>query len=349
MTIVVGYFLLFPSFNITSTPQLVNQPTNRTQLHVVPPNQIVSGGPPPDGIPSIDNPKFVSANEAKFLSDSSQVIGIYYNNEAKAYPLLILVWHEIVNDVVGGKPIAITYCPLCFSSLGFVREINGQTVTFGTSGKLYNNNLVMYDRLTKSLWSQIWGEAIAGNLTGYILERVPIDVLPWGEWKKLYPNTIVLGTDTGHRRSYGSDPYGNYYFNSDIYFPLSHKDNRLPLKNIVMGISINGTHKAYPTDRLVRGVIEDSVGGQDVVLLSVIDETARAFNPIVNGKKLTFQYSEGNFIDNETRTLWNYDGLAISGPLQGKSLARYPVEIDFWFAWAAFYPDTEIYPRFGVQ
>ncbi len=190
-----------------SDTQSATQPESSSRSHIVPPSEIVSGGPPPDGIPSIDNPKFILAREVnqfipagqinQFLpvsqtnpiSDSSTVIGIYYNGEAKVYPLYILVWHEIVNDVVGGKPVAITYCPLCYSSAAFVREHNGTTVTFGTSGKLYNNNLVMYDRLTSSLWSEIWGEAISGKLTGSVLQRVPIDVTTWGEWKALYPNT----------------------------------------------------------------------------------------------------------------------------------------------------------------
>ncbi len=153
--------------------------TATKQEALVPLDQIVSGGPPPDGIPSIDNPKFIPANQSDFLSDSEAVVGVTFGGITRAYPLQILVWHEIVNDNFNGLPIAITYCPLCYSSAAFVRQINGNTAEFGTSGKLYNNNLVMYDRLTRSLWSEIWGQAISGNLTGHTLERVPSDLMTW--------------------------------------------------------------------------------------------------------------------------------------------------------------------------
>ncbi len=337
------------------------QPESSSRTHSVPPAEIVSGGPPPDGIPSIDNPKFIPAREVnqfipagqtnQFLpvsqtnpiSDSSTVLGIYYNGEAKAYPLYIMVWHEIVNDVVGGKPVAITYCPLCYSSAAFVRELNGTTVTFGTSGKLYNNNLVMYDRLTSSLWSEIWGEAISGKLTGSVLQRVPIDVTTWGEWKALYPNTLLLTTETGFSRPYGSDPYGDYYTSPDIAFPLNHQDGRLPVKQIVLGVSINGRDRAYPLNSLNGEIIKDSVGTQGIVLFVTANQTARIFSSFVDGRELHFQYSNGNFVDGETHSTWDFNGIAVSGPMLGKTLVRFPTETAFWFAWAAFYPDTQIY------
>ncbi len=313
--------------------------------HVVPPDQIVSGGPPPDGIPSIDNPKFIAANRATFPSDSDVVIGIYYHGEAKAYPLPIMVWHEIVNDVVGGQPIAITYCPLCYSTVAYLRIINGQSVTFGTSGKLYNNNLVMYDRLTKSLWSQIWGEAILGNLTGYRLQRVPIDVMSWGEWKSLYPNTVVLSTDTGYSRPYGTDPYGSYYTDPSLIFPLSHSDSRLSVKERVLGVTISNASKAYLLNDLKPGVIQDLLGGDSLVLFVQTTGTARIFNPSVDGRVLHFFYSSGTFTDQETRSTWSYDGVSLSGAMQGKALTRYSPETAFWFSWAAYYPNTEIYGK----
>lgn len=371
--VVAAVLLLFvailPSFGgaqtttLTGTKSIAGSNTQSSTLltHVVLPSEIVSGGPPPDGIPSIDNPKFISARETdqfipagqtdQFLpvsqtnpiSNSSTVIGIYYNGEAKAYPLYILVWHEIVNDVVGGKPVAITYCPLCYSSVAFVRELNGTTVTFGTSGKLYNNNLVMYDRLTNSLWSEIWGEAITGKLTGSVLEKVPIDVISWGEWRALYPNTLLLTTETGFSRPYGSDPYGGYYTSPNIYFPLNHQDERLPVKETVLGVSINGREKAYPLKSLNERVVHDTVGAQEIVLFVVANQTARVFNSIVDGRQLHFQYSNGNFVDDETRSTWDFDGIAISGPMLGKTLTRYPTETAFWFSWAAFYRDTQVY------
>jgi hypothetical protein len=324
----------------------------------VPADQIISGGPPPDGIPSIDNPKFVSAaNASSWLSnDYDSVIGISLNGDVRAYPLQILVWHEIVNDVVGGVPIAITYCPLCYSTQAFVRQINGTAVQFGTSGKLYNNNLVMYDRLTKSLWSQIWGQAIAGNLTGQKLQRVPVDVTTWGAWRKLHPNTLVLSRQTGFNRDYSDDPYGNYYFTNGIYFPLSHLDARLPQKTVVLGLTIGGTSKAYIVDspfgqgsvayklaNLSSPLSIDMVGGKPVLIWEA-GQVVRFFSPVVNGGLLTFTNADGTIVDSETHSVWSFDGVAISGPLSGESMTRYVSETAFWFAWAAYYPATSIYP-----
>ncbi len=333
--------VIFPEISLTpSVSPSVQAP------HSVPLGKIVEGGPPPDGIPSIDRPYFVSATNATFLSDNQLVIGLSYGGEAKAYPLLILVWHEIVNDVVNGTPIAVTYCPLCFSTVAFVRVIDGQTVTFGTSGKLYDNNLVMYDRTTKSLWSQMWGQAIAGNLTGKVLQRIPIDVMPWGVWKNLYPNTVVLSEKTGYDRPYGVDPYAEqaYYSTPYLLFPLDHQDNRLPVKTRVLGIVISGVAKAYPLgDFNTTSAIQDEVGNQSVVLFSIGDGSARAFAPLDEGISLHFTYQNGAFVDQETGSRWNYDGIAISGPLSGQHLQRYVTVTSFWFAWAAFYPETSLY------
>ncbi len=323
----------------------------------VPADQIVSGGPPPDGIPPIDNPKFVSAaNASSWLTDDyDSVIGIKLNGDVRAYPLQILVWHEIVNDMVGGVPVAITYCPLCYSTQAFVRQINGTTVQFGTSGKLYNNNLVMYDRLTKSLWSQVWGQAIAGDLTGHKLQRVPIDVTTWGAWRKLHPDTLVLSRQTGFNRDYSNDPYGTYYFTNGIYFPLSRQDARLPQKTVVLGLGVAGSSKAYVVDspfgqgssayKLANStspLLLDSVGGQPVLLWQS-GQVVRFFSPLVKGILLTFTISNGTIVDSETQSTWNFDGVAVSGPLSGQSMTRYVSETGFWFAWAAFYPTTTIY------
>lgn len=314
----------------------------------VPTDQIVSGGPPPDGIPSIDDPKFVNPNQANFLSDSDMVIGLNHNGIARAYPLLILVWHEIVNDVVGGTPVAVTYCPLCFTTQAFVREIDGRVVEFGTSGKLYNSNLVMYDRWTKSLWSQAWGVAIEGNLSGYRLKRIAIDVMPWGTWKALYPSTLVLSEETGYSRPYGTDPYGTYYTTPGLYFPVNHEDNRLPQKTIVLGLTLNGSSEAYQLTSFNKtGILSNSLGNQSVVLFSISGGLARAFNPVVEGRTLHFRYFGGKFIDDETSSVWSYDGVAVSGPLQGHSLHRLVTETAFWFAWSAFFPNTSIYGAAG--
>ncbi len=340
-TALLLFLLIFP--NLSSTPSI---PTSVQTLHSVPLSKIVDGGPPPDGIPSIDRPEFVSAANATFLLDDNLVIGLSLGGEAKAYPLRILVWHEIVNDVINGTPVAVTYCPLCFSTAAFVRVIDGQTVTFGTSGKLYDNNLVMYDRTTKSLWSQIWGQAIAGNLTGKVLQSIPIDVMQWSLWEKLYANTVVLSEKTGYNRPYGIDPYAEqgYYDLPYLLFPLDHQDNRLPVKARVLGIIISGVARAYPLgDFNGTGVVQDDSWNQSVVLLSLGNGSARAFAPLVNGASLHFAYRNGEFVDQETGSRWSYDGVVISGPLKGQGLQRYVLSTSFWFAWAAFYPGTSLY------
>jgi hypothetical protein len=328
---------------VVLVPTTGNPKSSPSNAQIVPANEIVSGGPPPDGIPSIDHPIFVKADNTSFLSDQGDwVIGLYYRGEAKAYPLQIMVWHEIVNDLVGGTTVAVTYCPLCYSVAAYVRTINGKEVTFGTSGSLYNNNLVMYDRASHSLWSQIWGKAIAGNLSGYVLQRIPVDVLPWGEWKALYPDTMVLSRQTGHPRPYGDDPYGGYYYSDQVLFPLTHRDDRMPVKTVVWGFSFNGSAKAYPLKSLQQTAFADVIGGESVLVWRLGNDV-RLFSPNINGVRLTFTPRGGSLIDEQAHSTWSYDGTAISGPLKGSSLARYSPETAFWFAWAAFYPDTSLY------
>ena len=310
--------------------------------HSVPLDQIKSGGPPKDGIPSIDDPKFV--RDAEFVSDDDMVIGINMDGQARAYPLFILVWHEIVNDKIGDTPVAVTYCPLCYTSQVFDRRINGVETEFGTSGKLYNSNLVMYDRNTDSMWSQALGEAIVGELTGYKLQKIPFDLAKWSDWKRLNPDTTILSTETGHLRSYGVDPYGDYYTNSDVIFPVSNSDDRMHPKEIIFGFDSGESFKAYKaSDVSEKKLINDSVGGQDLVLVSVAPSVARAFERNMNGQTLEFVMDGNVMSDIQTGSKWTHDGLAVSGPLQGTILKRIPFSPGFWFEWVAFHPQTEVY------
>lgn len=312
--------------------------------HMIPLDKIKGGGPPKDGIPSIDNPVFADVQNSQFMSDSDTVIGLEIDGEAKAYPLFILVWHEIVNDKVGGTPVSVTYCPLCYTNQVFERVINDQEVEFGTSGKLYNSNLLMYDRLTDSYWSQALGLAVKGELTGYRLDLVPFDVITWGDWKTLHPDTLVLTTDTGHIRSYATDPYGSYYTEPRIMFPVEHSDDRLHPKEIIVGFSLDGIHKAYrQSDIESSGLINDSVGETSVMLVSFFSENSRAFDSMIDGQTLEFAMIDGQITDTATGSVWNYDGLAISGKMQGMQLERLPIEPGFWFEWVAFHPDTQVY------
>jgi hypothetical protein len=332
--------------NINSAPTPVGEVEENS---IVPLDQIVSGGPPPDGIPSIDNPKFISVQEAdRNLEDLELVLGLNIDSDVRVYPLQIMVWHEIVNDKVGNTPVAVTYCPLCFTNQVFNRTMNdGKTLEFGTSGKLYNSNLLMYDRTTKSLWSQAMSQAIVGKFAGIKLERIPFDVAYWKDWKQLYPESKVLSTDTGSSRPYGADPYGDYYTNGDILFPVSGGDDRLGLKEIVNGFEDEGQYKAYrQQDVEKKKVVNDQVNGKPVVLFSLYPFMTRAYNPIVDGQTiLQFEYNAKNttFVDKQTRSQWNFDGKAIDGQMRGAQLIRLPFDQGFWFEWVGFHPATKLY------
>jgi hypothetical protein len=283
----------------------------------------------------------------EFLEDSELVVGLNINGDVRAYPLQILVWHEIVNDKVGGVPVAVTYCPLCFTNQVFNRTMNdGQILEFGTSGKLYNSNLVMYDRTTKSLWSQAMAQGIVGKLAGVKLERIPFDVAYWKEWKQLYPDSKVLSTDTGSARPYGANPYGDYYTNGDILFPVLNSDDRLGLKEIVIGLENKGQYKAFKLQEVEdKKVINDQVNGKPIVLFSLHPFMARVYDPVVDGQILEFNYTikDKGFVDKQTRSIWNFEGNAISGHMKGKQLTRIPFDEGFWFEWVAFHPKTELY------
>ena len=312
--------------------------------HSIPLNKIRSGGPPKDGIPSIDNPKFANVENAQFMSDSDTVIGLEINGESKAYPLFILVWHEIVNDSIGGVPVAVTYCPLCYTNQVFERVIDGKEVEFGTSGKLYNSNLVMYDRLTDSYWSQALGEAVTGEMTGYTLNIIPFDVITWDNWKTLHPDTVVLTTDTGHLRSYATDPYGDYYTDRRVIFPVDNDDDRMHPKEIILGFKQDDSYKAYKQQDIESStVINDVFAGKQILLVSLFSENARAFDGTVNGNTLEFEYSDKKIIDSSTGSEWSYDGIALSGEMKGIELDRIAFNPGFWFEWVAFHPDTEVY------
>jgi hypothetical protein len=315
---------------------------------VVPLDQIVSGGPAPDGIPSIDNPKFMSVKEAdKLLKDSELLVGLNINGDIRAYPLQILVWHEIVNDNVGGIPVAVTYCPLCFTNQVFNRTLeDGNVVEFGTSGKLYNSNLVMYDRTSDSLWSQALAQGIVGKYAGVNLQRIPFDVANWKEWKELYPESKVLSRDTGSSRPYGADPYGDYYTSSEVLFPISNKDDRLGLKEIIIGLENNGLYKAYKLQDVEnKKIINDEVNNKPIVLFSTFPFMVRVFDPVVDGQTLQFRHDSQNntFVDIQTESEWNFEGVAINGDLEGKELDRLPLDEGYWFEWISFHPETELY------
>jgi hypothetical protein len=329
---------------------------------LVPLEEIISGGPPPDGIPAIDRPAFVAPDQAAWLKAQEPVLALEVGGDARAYPLQILMWHEIVNDVVGGKPVVVTYCPLCNSGLVYKRVVDGVTLDFGTSGKLYKSDLVMYDRQSHSLWAQMEGRAIVGERAGTRLALVPANTLAFADWRAAHPQGKVLSRETGHRRDYGANPYQSYDQPGLRPFLFNGRpDTRRPPKERVVGVKIGETAKAYPWPVLAaQRVIHDRVGAESLVVLyqpgalSALDdariERSRAvgatgvFSRVLDGKTLTFEPTAAGFRDRETGTIWDLLGRGGTGPMAGRRLRPIPHVDAFWFAWAAFNPITGLHP-----
>lgn len=274
---------------------------------LIPEEEILSGGPTKDGIPSLDYPKFVKAAQAHFLRDEDQVLALKRNGIAKAYPLRILNWHEIVNDRFGDEGIIITYCPLCGSGTASEAKVAGEFLQFGVSGLLYNSDVLMYDRQTQSLWSQILSQAVTGSMKGTLLPAVAVTHTTWADWRNRHPDTLVLDANTGFNRNYQANPYGGYERDSNIMFPVRFRSEGYHPKEQVLGLVLNGKAKAYPFVELAKGSgeISDVLAGKNIrVRYSHNHKSAEVFD------------SEGNV-------------------LPGITL--------FWFAWYTFHPETEIY------
>ncbi len=274
---------------------------------LVPITEIEYGGPPRDGIPALDQPEFVPVASVNYLKPDDRVLGMELNGIAKAYPIRILDWHEIVNDDFNGQLVVVTYCPLCGTGMAFSAEIGGSRKTFGVSGLLYNSDVLLYDRQTESLWSQLLGKAVAGPLTGTRLNLIPMRHTTWRAWKQEHPDSWVLSIRTGYSRNYLGTAYRGYAESSSVMFPVSHRDRRYHPKEQVVGIEVSGQFKAYPFLELARtsGIIRDTVNGQEIKVV---------FDP-ENASAVVFDDT-------------------------GKEL---PSVTGFWFAWVAFHPDTEVF------
>jgi len=331
---------------------------------LIPQNLIVSGGPGKDGIPALTNPAVVPAETADtFLVPEDLVLGVVINGEARAYPHGVLWWHEIVNDVLGGRPILLSFCPLTGSGIVSDPILNGQLANFGVSGLLFDNNLILFDRTTDSLWSQMRLDSICGDFSGTRPPLLPVVQSTWVAWKAMHPNTTAVSFDTGFNRNYNRYPYGDYdgIDNTRLLFPQTTIDSRLPMKENVLGITHGEMSRAYPVysaSRLAgaapRGAINDVVNGLSVLV--VFDGPSQLAIPFdrmrESGEVLTFQLVENAgfpFLlrDQETGSLWDLNGVAVSGLLEGEQLRKIPTFTAFWFAWAAFNPGTELYSFAG--
>lgn len=321
----------------------------------VPLDEISSGGPGKDGIPSIDFPRFNSVDKA-FYADTEPVIAVEVNGEAKAYPIEILIWHEIVNDTLGGVPVTVTFCPLCNTAIAFDRRLDGIVYDFGVSGNLRYSDLIMYDRQTESWWQQITGTAIVGELTGKKLTSIPASIVSFADFQSTYPKGLVLSSETGYMRNYGSNPYPGYdNISRSPFLFFEPVDGRLPAMERVVTVSLNGEDAAYPFSVVAeQKVVEDTVGGEPIVVFhqpgvdspfSATDVgAASVFAPTLDGTTLKFKVNDdGTIVDTETESQWNVLGRAIAGPLEGKQLQSIVNGNHFWFAWAVFKPETRVF------
>lgn len=293
---------------ILASTQLSGSTKNGFDLSnsIIDENKILSGGPSKDGIPSINNPKFIDVKDVDYLKDDDIIIGLNHNGIQKAYPTRILVWHEIVNDTIDDLNVAVTYCPLCGTAMVFDRYIDNKLRSFGVSGLLYQSDVLMYDRETNSLWSQLAMKSVSGKAVDSKLKWLPSAHLTWKAWKTKYPNSKVLSKDTGYNRNYNATPYASYLNSDDVMFPVPKNRNDLPNKTWVVGVIIDGVAKAYDVNKLPnKKEIKDKIGKTKLIIKYDKEKN----HPLIT--------TEDN-----------------------KEIASVLV---YWFAWQAFYPNTELW------
>ena len=326
----------------------------------VPLEEIRSGGPPPDGIPPIDVPTFLPTDAVDFLEDNEPVLAVDIEGESRAYPVQILMWHEIVNDTIAGVPVSVTYCPLCNSAVAYDRRVGDRVVDFGTSGSLWNSALVMYDRQTETLWSHFSGAGIVGELTDVQLDMFPVQTVPWRVWRDANPDGLVLSRETGFSRNYGRNPYPGYdNVNSTPFLFEGEVDGTFTAMTRIVGIERDGDALGVPLFRLSEEqTVHATLAGDEIVVFwepgtaSALDAGSIAdgddigatgvFLTELDGDQLTFTASDAGFVDDQTGSTWNLLGRAVDGPLDGSRLDRIAHLDTFWFAWAAFQPDSAL-------
>ncbi len=348
------------STDVENVPSALNSMTDDAfPPPLVDPNEIISGGPPPDGIPPLDDPFFEPADAVNWLEPNEPVLSIEIDGEARAYPIQIMTWHEIVNDTIGDTPVTVSYCPLCNSAVAYDRRLGERILDFGTSGMLFNSSLVMYDRQTQSLWTHFDGAAVVGFLTGETLDTFPVATVSWADFVEAYPDGLVLSRATGFERDYGRNPYTGYDNpDGDPFLFNGERDDRLPPQTRV--VAIRGTNEtvAIEQEPLVEaGVQTATLDGIELVVFaspgtnSALDSSrivngkdvgsTGVFESTVDGQSLTFtRTADERWTDDQTGTEWNLFGLGVDGELAGSQLTAIPHLNTFWFAIAAFEPDT---------
>lgn len=342
--------VLMGSCSSSGTEEIVTNQTTDDEPAVftewsIPVADVFDGGPGRDGIPALENPGFTTSSNASILRDTDLVLGYRNGDDIRAYQHIVLDWHEIVNDNIGDVSLAVTYCPLTGTGIGWNRVVNGSETTFGVSGLLYNTNLIPFDRATSSNWSQILNEAVNGALLGERADLIQLVETDWKTWKTIYPDTKILSLNTGFSRTYGVYPYVDYRTNHNFFiFPVP-MDNRLPAKERVLGIVDGDKAKVYRFEDLIaeqlvtdtfNGVSYVVVGNENFMMSYGLkgDQTSLQFSYIFNDTEEVMEDNEGN--------KWNIFGTAISGPRTGETLNTGKAFMGYWFSFPAFYT-TEIY------
>jgi hypothetical protein len=355
----------------TLSAHLVQQMRDRTSRrawprtdfsrHLVPLTDFLPGGPPRDGIPPLDAPRVVSAVAAnRYLRGDEPVLAVTVTRRARAYPIRIMLWHEVANDMLAGRAILVTYCPLCNSGVAFDRRVDGRVLRFGTTGLLRFSNLVMWDRQTESWWQQFDGQALVGRLAGKRLRMLPSETLSWADFKHRYPHGDVLAQATGYERPYGLNPYRRYDTGDQPFgFNGTRVDRRLPPMARVLGVRAGDGTLAVPYSLLRRRpVVDTRLGRRPVAIfyqravLSPLDATriddsrevgtAVAYDRRLDRRTLSFEDVRGHAVDRQTRSTWDISGRAVSGPLRGRSLRPLLQNSQFWFALSAFVPHVRV-------
>lgn len=330
----------------TQDPNLVpdsNETENTSTVWTIPISEVLDGGPGRDGIPALENPSMLLAQNASLLSDGDLVLGYKNGDDVRAYQHNILDWHEIINDNIGDVSLAITYCPLTGTGIGWSRVIEGKETTFGVSGLLYQTNLIPFDRATKSNWSQILNESVNGSLEGKKADLITLVETDWKTWKTMFPNTTVVSLETGFSRTYDRYPYGDYKTNNSTFFFPTPKDDRLPLKDRVHAIIIDDFAKVYQfSDLQTSHVIKDTFMDKNYLIVGNANFIA-SFELDAAQSTLEFEYifdaSSDAVLQDNQGTQYNIFGEAISGSGQLTSSESF---MGYWFSIPAFYT-TELF------
>ena len=318
---------------------------------MIPENEVFDGGPGKDGIPSVDNPNFTIAETVNFVNPDDLVVAVNLGGEVKAYPHPILDWHEIVNDRVGNVSLALTYCPLTGTGIGWDRNLNGTETTFGVSGLLYNTNLLPFDRATESYWSQMRHDCVKGDLVGTTINTFHVVEMSFQSFQEMYPQGQVMNTNTGFSRSYGQYPYGSYRTSEQLIFPIDNEDRSLHRKARVLGVIVEDQVQAYTFDKFPGSnitVIENQFANTDLVIVGSTEKNfITAYNrQLADGTVLSFEAVQDQFpvvIRDNEGTEWDAFGVAINGPRAGETLSAPLNYIGYWFAWSVFNENLDLF------